>query len=95
MTNHPPKPRTVIDRLETRLDYLGRLAASSEGGFTVEKANHAFRTTWEQGGRPKSILVRSAFVARPGMVLSPLGQRPDIVGKNLTAVVEQILATDR
>ena len=37
----------------------------------------------------------AAFVARPGMVLSPLGQRPDIVGKNLTAVVEQILATDR
>jgi hypothetical protein len=28
------------------------------------------------------------------MVLSPLGRRPDIVGADLTAVVEQILATD-
>jgi len=36
----------------------------------------------------------AAFVARPGMVLSPLGRRPDIVGADLTAVVGQILATD-
>ena len=37
---------------------------------------------------------RAAFVARPGAVLSPIGQQPDIVGKDLTSVVEQILATD-
>ena len=37
---------------------------------------------------------RAAFVARPGMVLSPLGPRPDIVGPDLAAVAEQIIAVD-
>jgi 2-haloacid dehalogenase len=36
----------------------------------------------------------AAFVARPGMVVSPLGRRPDIVGADLTAVVGQILTID-
>lgn len=38
---------------------------------------------------------RAAFVARPGAVLSPLGGQPDIVGPDLTAVVDRILAVDR
>ncbi len=37
---------------------------------------------------------RAAFVARPGAVLSPLGSQPDIVGPDLTSVVDQILALD-
>jgi 2-haloacid dehalogenase len=37
---------------------------------------------------------QAAFVARPGMVLSPLGAQPGIVGPDLAAVVEQIIATD-
>ena len=37
---------------------------------------------------------QAAFVARPGMVPSPLGSQPDIVGPDLTAVVEQILERD-
>jgi 2-haloacid dehalogenase len=37
---------------------------------------------------------QAAFVARPGMVLSPLGDQPDIVGPDLAAVVEQIIAVD-
>lgn len=35
---------------------------------------------------------RAAFVARPGMVLSPLGERPDIVGADLAEVAELIVA---
>ncbi len=35
---------------------------------------------------------QAAFVARPGMVLSPIGRRPDIVGADIAEVVEQILA---
>jgi len=35
---------------------------------------------------------RAAFVARPGMVLSPLGDQPDIIGPDLAAVAEQIIA---
>lgn len=37
---------------------------------------------------------RAAFVARPGMVVSPLGPQPDIVGADLSAVVASILAAD-
>jgi 2-haloacid dehalogenase len=33
----------------------------------------------------------AAFVARPGMVLSPLGEQPDIAGANLTEVADRIL----
>ena len=34
----------------------------------------------------------AAFVARPGKVLSPLGERPDVVGKDLRDVAAQIVA---
>jgi 2-haloacid dehalogenase len=37
---------------------------------------------------------RAAFVARPGAVLSPLGDQPDIVGADLAEVVDRILAVD-
>ena len=37
---------------------------------------------------------RAAFVARPGMVLSPLGPQPDIVQTDITGVVDRILETD-
>jgi len=37
---------------------------------------------------------QAAFVARPGMVLSPLSDRPGIIGPDLAAVAEQIIATD-
>jgi len=36
---------------------------------------------------------RAAFVARPGMVLSPLGDQPDIVGADLGEVAKRIVAT--
>jgi 2-haloacid dehalogenase len=37
---------------------------------------------------------QAAFVARPGMVLSPLGDRPGIVGPDLASVAQQIIAAD-
>jgi 2-haloacid dehalogenase len=36
----------------------------------------------------------AAFVARPGMMLSPLGEPPDIVGADLREVAEAIVAAD-
>ena len=36
----------------------------------------------------------AAFVARPGMLLSPIGPQPDIVGPDIAHVVEQIVARD-
>jgi 2-haloacid dehalogenase len=37
---------------------------------------------------------RAAFVARPGMILSPVGAQPDIVADDIAAVAEQIMAVD-
>ena len=37
---------------------------------------------------------QAAFVARPGMVLSPLSDRPAVTGPDLAAVVDQIVAID-
>ncbi|HEX6447219.1 MAG TPA: haloacid dehalogenase type II [Streptosporangiales bacterium] len=37
---------------------------------------------------------QAAFVARPGMVLSPIGAQPDIVGPDVDAVVDRILTVD-
>lgn len=36
----------------------------------------------------------AAFVARPGMVPSPVGRQPDITGPDLAAVVDRIVGTD-
>ncbi len=33
----------------------------------------------------------AAFVARPGMVLNPLFERPDVVGSDLREVTDEIL----
>ncbi len=37
---------------------------------------------------------QAAFVARPGMVLSPVGERPAIIGRDLASVAQQIIAAD-
>jgi 2-haloacid dehalogenase len=34
----------------------------------------------------------AAFVRRSGMVLDPLAPRPDVIGRDLAEVAEQILA---
>jgi 2-haloacid dehalogenase len=37
----------------------------------------------------------AAFIARPGMVLDPLVERPEIVGKDLREVADAIIAIDK
>ena len=37
---------------------------------------------------------RAAFIARRGMVLNPLFERPDIVESDLLRVADRIIATD-
>jgi 2-haloacid dehalogenase len=36
----------------------------------------------------------AAFVARPGMIMSPLGPQPDIIEDDIATTVDRILATD-
>ena len=49
--------------------------------------------SWDVAGA-LSAGCQAAFVARPGMVLSPLGRRPGIVGPDLASVARQIIAAD-
>jgi 2-haloacid dehalogenase len=49
--------------------------------------------SWDVAGA-LSAGCQAAFVARPGMVLSPLGRRPGIVGPDLVSVAGQIIAMD-
>jgi 2-haloacid dehalogenase len=49
--------------------------------------------SWDVAGA-LSAGCQAAFVARHGMVLSPLGRRPGIVGPDLVSVAEQIIAKD-
>jgi 2-haloacid dehalogenase len=37
---------------------------------------------------------QAAFIGRPGMVLSPLGDPPGIIGPDLASVAEQIISID-
>ena len=49
--------------------------------------------SWDVSGA-LSAGCRAAFVARPGMVLSPIGPQPDITGPDVEAVVAQIITVD-
>lgn len=67
-----------------------RMAADRMGvpiGETLLVAAHA----WDTTGALRAG-ARAAFVARPGQVLDPLGPRPEIIGADLAAVADQLLA---
>jgi 2-haloacid dehalogenase len=49
--------------------------------------------SWDVAGAMR-VGCRAAFVARPGMVLDPLFEPPDIVGPDLDAVAARIVAAD-
>jgi 2-haloacid dehalogenase len=49
---------------------------------------------WDVAGAARAGCV-TAFVARPGKVLDPLVERPDVVGADLAEVADGILAADR
>jgi 2-haloacid dehalogenase len=49
--------------------------------------------SWDVAGAMRAGC-RAAFVARPGMVLDPLFEPPDIVGPDLGVVAERIVAAD-
>ncbi len=69
-----------------------RAAAEALGVGTSEVrlvAAHA----WDVAGAMRAGCA-AAFVARPGMVLDPLAEPPDVVGANLTAVAASIIASE-
>ena len=70
-----------------------RMAAESAGvgiGETRLVAAHS----WDVAGALRAGCA-AAFVARPGMVLDPLVQRPDVVGSDLAEVAERIIEVEQ
>jgi 2-haloacid dehalogenase len=68
--------------------------AASTMGVEVEQIRLIAAHAWDIAGA-LSAGCAAAFVARPGMVLDPLAQQPDIVGDDLHEVVNQILAIEQ
>ena len=69
------------------------LAVADRYDVPISEVRLVAAHSWDVAGA-LSAGCQAAFVARPGMVLSPLGRRPGIVGPDLVSVAEQIIATD-
>jgi len=69
------------------------LAVAEAFGVPIGEVRLVAAHSWDISGA-LAAGARAAFVTRPGMVLSPLGPRPDIVAADIAAVVDRILADD-
>jgi 2-haloacid dehalogenase len=66
---------------------------ASECGVALSEIRLVAAHAWDVSGA-LAAGARAAFVARPGMVLSPLGPQPDIVGTDLAEVAHLIMEHD-
>ncbi len=69
------------------------LEVADQCGVSIGEVRLVAAHSWDIAGA-LSAGCQAAFVARPGMVLSPLGRRPGIIGPDLASVADQIIATD-
>lgn len=69
------------------------LSVASAYGVDASEVRLVAAHAWDVSGA-LSAGCRAAFVARPGMVPSPIGAQPDIVGPDVDAVVDRIIAVD-
>src|SRR5919202_202189 len=69
-----------------------RMAAESLG-VEVEGVRLVAAHAWDVAGALRAGCA-AAFVARPGMVLDPLVERPDVVGTDLRGVAERIIEAE-
>ena len=67
--------------------------AATELGVETSDLRLVAAHDWDIAGAMRAGCA-GAFVARPGMVLGPLQMRPDIIGADLRAVSEMILAAE-
>jgi 2-haloacid dehalogenase len=94
----------LIDTFELVLsaDTVGRLKPAPEPyrmaaerlGVPVGQVRLIAAHAWDVAGAAGAGCA-TAFVARPGKVLDPLVERPEIVGADLTEVADAILAADQ
>jgi 2-haloacid dehalogenase len=68
--------------------------AASELSVTTNQLRLIAAHNWDTTGAIRAGC-RAAFVARPGMVLGPLDEKPDLIGHDLTEVVTQIMQVDQ
>jgi 2-haloacid dehalogenase len=111
LTNSPPAVVTaqlahaaVRDRFEQVLsvDAVRRFKpapevyqmAAAQLGVAVGGLRMIAAHDWDVSGAMRAGCA-GAFVARPGMVLDPLAERPDVVGADLYEVTDQILAIEQ
>jgi 2-haloacid dehalogenase len=69
-----------------------RLAADSLGG-EIGQIRLVAAHAWDVAGALRAGCA-AAFVARPGMVLNPLVERPDVLGDDLREVADQIIEVE-
>lgn len=67
--------------------------AANELGVGIAHVRMVAAHAWDIAGALRSGCA-AAFVARPGMVLDPLVETPDIVGSDLNDVARQIIAIE-
>jgi 2-haloacid dehalogenase len=65
-------------------------AVAESFGVTIGEVRLVAAHSWDVSGA-LAAGAKAAFIARPGMVLSPLGAQPDIVAADIADAVEQIL----
>jgi 2-haloacid dehalogenase len=68
-------------------------AVAERYGVDISEVRLVAAHSWDVSGA-LAAGARAAFVARPGMVPSPLGPQPDILEPDLAAVVERIIERD-
>ena len=93
----------LIDAFELVLsaDMVGRLKPAPEPyqmaaerlGVAVDQVRLVAAHAWDVAGAARAGCA-AAFVARPGKVLDPLVERPEIVGADLTEVADAILTVE-
>lgn len=69
-----------------------RMAAESLG-VEIRQVRLVAAHAWDVTGAMRAGCA-AAFVARPGMVLNPLAERPDVVGTNLREVADRIIEVE-
>jgi 2-haloacid dehalogenase len=69
-----------------------RMAAESFG-VEIGEIRLVAAHSWDVAGALRAGCA-AAFVARPGMVLDPLVERPDVVGEDLREVADRILEAE-
>ena len=65
--------------------------AAQSFGVEIQEIRLIAAHAWDIAGALRAGC-KAAFVARPGMVLDPLVDKPDVLGKDLKEVVDQLIA---